>query len=51
MSAYLNDAIVRHGVAGGTAFIEKPFYPLDALIRRVREELDSRESPPASNDQ
>ena len=29
MSAYLTD-----GGAGGTAVIEKPFYPLDALIRK-----------------
>jgi two-component system cell cycle sensor histidine kinase/response regulator CckA len=43
MSGYTNDAIVNHGVLdGNTWFIQKPF-ALDALARKVRQVLDSKE--------
>jgi len=45
MSGYTNDAIVHHGVLdGSTWFIQKPF-AFDALAMKVREVLDSTESP------
>jgi FixJ family two-component response regulator len=41
MSGYTSDAIVHHGVLeAGTWFIQKPFSP-QALVRKVREVLDS----------
>ena len=41
ISGYTDDAILRHGVLGGAAFLGKPF-ALDAFLRKVRELLDSR---------
>jgi len=41
MSGYTEEAIASRGVFGpGTAFLEKPFSP-DALVRKIRETLDS----------
>jgi two-component system, cell cycle sensor histidine kinase and response regulator CckA len=39
LSGYTDDALVRHGVATGAAFLQKPFAPA-ALARKVREVLD-----------
>jgi FixJ family two-component response regulator len=40
-SGYADDAVVQHGVFGpDCAFLEKPF-TRDALVRKVRELLDS----------
>ncbi len=42
VSGYMNDDVVRQGVASATdAFLAKPFVP-SALARKVREVLDSR---------
>ncbi|HSI13863.1 MAG TPA: PAS domain S-box protein [Chthoniobacter sp.] len=42
-SGYVDESILRrHGVEGGTAFLQKPFTPAD-LARKVREVLDSTE--------
>ncbi len=40
MSGYTTDALVRHGVASGAAFLQKPF-SLPQLSRKVRDVLDS----------
>ena len=41
MSGYTEEAIASRGVFGpGTAFLEKPFSP-DALVRKIRDVLDS----------
>jgi PAS domain S-box-containing protein len=39
VSGYTDDALSRHGVASGAAFLQKPFSPSD-LARKVREVLD-----------
>jgi two-component system cell cycle sensor histidine kinase/response regulator CckA len=41
MSGYTDDAILPHGMSdGGAFFIQKPFTP-DALVRKVREVLNT----------
>jgi len=41
MSAYTDDAVLRHGILEpGNHFIQKPFRPID-LIRKVRKVLDT----------
>jgi two-component system cell cycle sensor histidine kinase/response regulator CckA len=39
MSGYIDDAIMRHGVASSDAFLQKPF-TADALAQKLREALD-----------
>jgi two-component SAPR family response regulator len=49
MSGYTDDAVTRHGLGSGSAYIQKPFSP-DGLARKLREVLDapnSSESAPA----
>jgi CheY-like chemotaxis protein len=41
MSGYIDDAIVRHGVASSDSFLNKPFTP-DQLLHKVRELLSRR---------
>jgi signal transduction histidine kinase/ActR/RegA family two-component response regulator len=41
MSGYTDDQLLVHDVAGGAAFIQKPFTP-DVLARKVRDVLDAR---------
>jgi DNA-binding NtrC family response regulator len=45
MSGYTDDAIGHHGVlAAGTEFLQKPF-STEALMRKVRQVLDSADGP------
>jgi two-component system cell cycle sensor histidine kinase/response regulator CckA len=45
MSGYTEETVVHHGVThGNSSFLSKPFMN-DALLRRVREVLDVRNSP------
>lgn len=47
MSGHTDDAIMRHGIRdAGANFLPKPFTPV-ALVKKVREVLDSASEPPA----
>jgi hypothetical protein len=39
MSGYIDDAVVRHGVAASDAFVQKPFTS-EVLAQKIREILD-----------
>ncbi|MBW3630841.1 MAG: PAS domain S-box protein [Gemmatimonadetes bacterium] len=49
MSGYTDDAILRHGVEGGMAFLPKPFTPAE-MAQTVRQMLDVPASPGVTAD-
>jgi two-component system cell cycle sensor histidine kinase/response regulator CckA len=46
MSGYIDDAVMRHGIAISDSFLQKPFTS-DALAQKIRDILD-RDDPDSS---